>query len=195
MFTGIIESVGVLEETRLDGNNRVLIINSAIAADLKVDQSLSHNGVCLTVTSLIGADRYQVVAVPETLQRTNLGALSLGDLINLERSMVLGGRLDGHLVQGHVDQTVTCESIREVNGSWEFVFEFGGKHPIIEKGSVCLNGVSLTCYNLTENTFQVSVIPYTYENTNFKSIKPGNLVNLEFDMIGKYLAAILNLRS
>jgi riboflavin synthase len=195
MFTGIIESVGILAETREEGSNRILTIESEIAVELKIDQSLSHNGVCLTVSYLFHPDRYQVTAVPETLQRSNLGLLAVGELVNLERAMVLGGRLDGHLVQGHVDQTAVCKSIKELDGSWEFVFEYEAGHPLIEKGSICVNGVSLTCYDLTKNTFQVSVIPYTYEHTNFKHLAPGNLVNLEFDMIGKYLAAISDLRS
>jgi riboflavin synthase len=195
MFTGIIESVGILAESREEGANRILTIESEIASELKVDQSLSHNGVCLTVAFLVGPDRYQVTAVPETLQRSNLGTLTPGAFINLERAMVLGGRLDGHLVQGHVDQTAVCKDIRELDGSWEFVFEFRSekKHPLIEKGSICVNGVSLTCYDLTECTFQVSIIPYSFENTNFKQLRPGQLVNLEFDMIGKYLRAISDL--
>jgi riboflavin synthase len=195
MFTGIIESVGILAESREEGGNRILTIESEIASELKVDQSLSHNGVCLTVAFLVGPDRYQVTAVPETLQRSNLGTLTPGAFINLERAMVLGGRLDGHLVQGHVDQTAVCKDIRELDGSWEFVFEFRSekKHPLIEKGSICVNGVSLTCYDLTECTFQVSIIPYSFENTNFKQLRPGQLVNLEFDMIGKYLRAISDL--
>jgi riboflavin synthase len=195
MFTGIIESVGILAESREEGGNRILTIESEIASELKVDQSLSHNGVCLTVAFLVGRDRYQVTAVPETLQRSNLGTLTQGAFINLERAMLLGGRLDGHLVQGHVDQTAVCKDIRELDGSWEFVFEFRSekKHPLIEKGSICVNGVSLTCYDLTECTFQVSIIPYSFENTNFKQLRPGQLVNLEFDMIGKYLRAISDL--
>jgi riboflavin synthase len=197
MFTGIVESVGILAESLEEGGNRILTIESEIAGELKVDQSLSHNGVCLTVAFLVGPDRYQVTAVPETLQRSNLGTLTPGAFINLERAMVLGGRLDGHLVQGHVDQTAVCKDIRELDGSWEFVFEFRSekKHPLIEKGSICVNGVSLTCYDLTESTFQVSIIPYSFENTNFKQLRPGQLVNLEFDMIGKYLWAITDLRA
>lgn len=191
MFTGIIEAFGIINEVEDSGDNRVFTIQSDIASELKVDQSLSHNGVCLTVSSLLSPDRYQVVAVPETLRRSNLGKLSKGDLVNLERAMVLGGRLDGHLVQGHVDQTAICETIHELDGSWEFVFKYEPTHPIIEKGSICVNGVSLTCYNLTKDTFQVSVIPYTYENTNFRQLQPGKLVNLEFDMIGKYVQVLL----
>ena len=191
MFTGIIEAFGLVTATEVQGDNRVFTIESEIAAELKVDQSVSHNGVCLTVSSLVSPERYQVTAVPETLQRSNLGALAPGDLVNLERAMVLGGRLDGHLVQGHVDQTATCKHIKELDGSWEFVFEYESDHPLIEKGSVCLNGVSLTCYNISADSFQVSIIPYTFEHTNFKNLRPGDQVNLEFDMIGKYVQRLL----
>ena len=193
MFTGIVETIGVVAGTSTVKGNRVFTISSHLTAELRVDQSVSHNGVCLTVSSLVAPDCYQVVAVPETLRRSNLGSLSKGDLVNLERAMVLGGRLDGHLVQGHVDQTAVCKTIRELDGSWEFVFELEEKphHPIIEKGSVCVSGVSLTCYNINGNTFQVSIIPYTFENTNFRNLKPGHRVNLEFDMIGKYVQALL----
>ena len=193
MFTGIIETFGIVSATDVEGDNRIFTIESKIARELKVDQSVSHNGVCLTVSSLAGPERYQVTAVPETLRRSNLGALSPGDQVNLERAMVLGGRLDGHLVQGHVDQTATCKQIKELDGSWEFVFEYdpGSKHPLIEKGSVCVNGVSLTCYDISADSFQVSIIPYTYEHTNFKNLRPGDQVNLEFDMIGKYVQALL----
>jgi riboflavin synthase len=193
MFTGIVETIGVIIENNPAKDNRVFTISSHLASELQVDQSVSHNGVCLTVSSLVSPDRYQVVAVPETLQRSNLDMLSKGDLVNLERAMVLGARLDGHLVQGHVDQTAVCKTIRELEGSWEFVFELEQEplHPLVEKGSVCVNGISLTCYNLTGNTFQVSVIPYTYENTNFRELKQGARVNLEYDMIGKYVQALL----
>jgi len=194
MFTGIIEATGKVMEVEPAGGNRILTLQAPIASQLKVDQSLSHNGVCLTVTSLIAPDRYQVAAVPETLQRSNLGALSIGDLVNLERAMKMGGRLDGHLVQGHVDQTAKFSAVKDVEGSWEFIFEFDSKpnHPLIEKGSICVNGVSLTCYNITDNSFQVSIIPYTYEHTNFNSLKPGDPVNLEFDMIGKYIRSLIS---
>lgn len=193
MFTGIIETLGEVINVENSGTNRILTIKSSLAPKLQVDQSVSHNGVCLTVSSLNGPDRYQVTAVPETLQRSNLGALSQGDLINLERSMVLGGRVDGHLVQGHVDQTAVCKSVKDLNGSWEFVFECAENtdQVLVEKGSVCVNGVSLTCYNVSDFAFQVSIIPYTYENTNFKKLVPGQPVNLEFDLIGKYVQALL----
>lgn len=196
MFTGIIETTGSISEVKQDGGNRIFSIQSELAPDLKVDQSLSHNGVCLTVTSLLAADCYQVVAVPETLQRSNLGGLETGESLNLERAMKIGGRLDGHLVQGHVDQMAVCQAVKDLDGSWEFIFEFVSipQHPLIEKGSICVNGVSLTCYNLTESTFQVSIIPYTFDHTNFKHLQPGDPVNLEFDMIGKYIQAISNLK-
>jgi len=193
MFTGIIETLGEITQIDTDLGNRVFTINSDIAPELKVDQSVSHNGVCLTVSSLDGPDGYQVVAVSETLDRTNLRSLAVGDLVNLERSMVLSSRLDGHLVQGHVDQTAICKSINETNGSWAFVFEFetSSDHVLIDKGSICVNGVSLTCFNVSESSFEVAIIPYTYENTNFKNLSPGDSVNLEFDVIGKYVQAAL----
>ena len=195
MFTGIIETTGLVSEIAKDGGNQMFTIQSDLTPELKVDQSLSHNGVCLTVTSLLAPDRYQVVAVPETLQRSNLGGVETGERLNLERAMKVGGRLDGHLVQGHVDQMAVCQVVKDLDGSWEFVFEFATEplHPLIEKGSICVNGVSLTCYNLTERTFQVSIIPYTFNNTNFKHLQSGDQVNLEFDMIGKYIQAISNL--
>lgn len=193
MFTGIIETLGEITQIDTDSGNRVFTIKSDIAPELKVDQSVSHNGVCLTVSSLDGPDRYQVVAVSETLDRTNLGSLAIGDLVNLERSMVLGGRIDGHMVQGHVDQTAICKSINETNGSWALVFEFetSSDHVLIEKGSICVNGVSLSCFNVSESSFEVAIIPYTYENTNFKDLSPGDSVNLEFDVIGKYVQAVM----
>jgi riboflavin synthase len=193
MFTGIVETLGEIRKVEPSGGNRIFTIKSSMASELKVDQSVSHNGVCLTVSSLLAPDRYQVVAVPETLKRSNLGMLVAGDFINLERSMILGGRVDGHLVQGHVDQTGICKSINEIDGSWEFIFGLANdtSHILIEKGSICVNGVSLTCYNIADNCFQVSIIPYTYENTNFKYLKSGDVVNLEFDMIGKYVHALL----
>ncbi len=192
MFTGIIETTGSVSEVMQDGGNRIFTIQSDLASELKVDQSLSHNGVCLTVTSLLAPDRYQVVAVPETLQRSNLGGVETGERLNLERAMKIGGRLDGHLVQGHVDQMAVCQEVKDLEGSWEFIFELISKpqHVLIEKGSICVNGVSLTCYNITESSFQVSIIPYTFDHTNFKFLKPGDQVNLEFDMIGKYVQAI-----
>jgi len=195
MFTGIVEALGEVEKIKADGGNLVFTIKSDITHELQIDQSVAHNGVCLTVSVLETPELYQVVAVPETLQRSNLRQLNKGDLINLERSMIFGGRVDGHLVQGHVDQTAICKSINEIDGSWEFIFDFdiNPSHVLIEKGSICINGVSLTCYNLVDNSFQVSVIPYTYQNTNFKNLEVGKAVNLEFDMIGKYIQKSIKL--
>ena len=194
MFTGIIEALGEIKQISTEGSNRVFTIQSAIASEFKVDQSVSHNGVCLTVTSLISPDGYQVAAVSETLERSNLGSLKVGDLVNLERSMVLGGRLDGHLVQGHVDQTAICKSIRDTEGSWAFCFEFDpdNNQIVVEKGSICVNGVSLTCFNVSGMSFEVTIIPYTYLHTNFCTLKPGYTVNLEFDVIGKYIQAVID---
>ena len=195
MFTGIIETPGEIIQIDVERNNRVFTIKSEIVSELKVDQSLSHNGVCLTVIS-VPPDGYQVVAVSETLERSNLGSLTVGDLVNLERSIILGDRLDGHLVQGHVDHTAICKSINETNGSWAFVFEFetSSDHVLIEKGSICINGVSLTCFNVSESSFEVAIIPYTYENTNFNNLSSGDVVNLEFDVIGKYVQAVMGRR-
>ena len=191
MFTGIIEAFGKLRKVEKEGANCIFTVESVISHELKVDQSLSHNGVCLTVANLVSNNSYQVVAVPETLQRSNLGLVSTGDLINLERAMILGGRLDGHLVQGHVDQTAVCEQIKELDGSWEYKFRFVDtpNHKLIEKGSICVNGVSLTCYNIRQLSFQISIIPYTYHHTNFQNLKPEDIVNIEFDMVGKYIEA------
>jgi len=196
MFTGIIEAFGEIKLIEKDASNRVFTIQSSIAPELKVDQSVSHNGVCLTVTSLVAPDRYKIAAVSETLDRTNLGSLAIGDLVNLERSMVLGGRIDGHMVQGHIDQTAICKSINDTDGSWAFVFEFesSGDHMLVEKGSICVNGVSLTCFNVSEKSFEVAVIPFTFQHTNFSDLKSGDRVNLEFDIIGKYIQSIMDSR-
>lgn len=194
MFTGIIEALGKIKAKHTEGSNCVLTIETSMAAELKVDQSVSHNGVCLTVTDLLAENQYQVVAVEETLQKSNLGDLAVGSLINLERSMTWGGRVDGHLVQGHVDTTGTCTQVVEKDGSWNFIFQFqaGDKHHlVVEKGSICINGVSLTCFNTTNNSFEVTIIPYTYEHTNFHKIEPGDRVNLEFDIIGKYVQRLM----
>ena len=194
MFTGIVESMGEIMQAVDEEGNVVFTIKSDIANELKIDQSISHNGVCLTVTALSPEDQYQVVAVAETLSRSNLGSLSVGQKVNLERSMVLGGRLDGHIVQGHVDQTGTCSSVNDLGGSWEFRFEFEPQpnQLIVEKGSITINGVSLTCFDITDSSFKVAIIPYTFHNTNFNHIKPGDMVNLEFDIIGKYVQATMN---
>lgn len=189
MFTGIIETMGIVEEIKLNGSNKEFIISSAISNELKVDQSLAHNGVCLTVTAIENG-KHCVTAIDETLLRSNLEALKIGDSINLERAMSGLSRFDGHLVQGHVDTVGVVRSILDKDGSWIFTFNFPeeNKHLLVDKGSVCINGVSLTVINPTSNTFQVAIIPYTFENTSFKMLKEGDSVNLEFDILGKYIA-------
>ena len=192
MFTGIVETVGIVKEMKPDGSNLHFRIHSGITKDLKVDQSISHNGVCLTATKLDGDD-YWVTAVKETLIKSNLGDLQTGSLVNLERCMLNNGRFDGHIVQGHVDQTGLCKAIKEENGSWLFDFEYdpSSKNITVEKGSIAVNGVSLTCFNSRANGFSVAIIPYTFEHTNFKSLRIGDKVNLEFDIIGKYVSKLL----
>jgi riboflavin synthase len=188
MFTGIIESLGKITAVETHGTNKSYWLVSNISHELKIDQSLSHNGVCLTVEA-IGEDNYKVTAIEETLKKTNLATWNIDDEINLERCMQMNGRIDGHLVQGHVDATAICIGKKTLDGSWEFTFEFDKKFAslLIEKGSVCINGTSLTAFNVGENTFTVAIIPYTFEHTNFKHLSPQMLVNIEFDMIGKYL--------
>lgn len=188
MFTGIIETLGKVKELKQDQSNVHLSIESDITSELKIDQSVAHNGVCLTVVS-IDDDNYTVTAIEETLSKTNLNHLAVGDSINLERAMKLGDRLDGHIVQGHVDQTAICKQIEEAEGSWVFTFSYDKSlHNItIEKGSITVNGVSLTVVNSKKNEFSVAIIPYTYEHTTFKQLKSGSVVNLEFDVIGKYV--------
>src|SRR5680860_1756279 len=194
MFTGIIEEVGeVIESTREKGNLHIKIA-AKMVPELKIDQSVAHNGVCLTVVN-IKDGVYTVTAIKETQEKTSLGNLKQGDRVNLERAMILGDRLDGHIVQGHVDQTGICKNIKEENGSWVFIFEYNpGLHNItIEKGSITIDGVSLTVVNSKLNEFSVAIIPYTYNNTNFKQLKKGGKVNLEFDMIGKYVKRLTEL--
>ena len=188
MFTGIIENTGLVKNIEQNGSNISFWIESPLSEDLKVDQSLSHNGVCLTIEAINGK-MHKVTAIAETLEKTNLGELKKECFVNLERCMQLNGRLDGHIVQGHVDTTAQCIELTEKNGSWEYIFEIDEKFAglIIEKGSITLNGISLTIFNITSNNFTVAIIPYTYENTNINKIKPGNKVNIEFDMIGKYV--------
>jgi riboflavin synthase len=188
MFTGIIESFGEVREVAATGANKTFWLRSDLAASLKVDQSLAHDGVCLTVEEIDG-DRYRVTAVAETLDKTALNRWTTGTLVNLERSLLPSSRLDGHFVQGHVDGTGTCDRIRERQGSWEMSFSFPKKFAplVIEKGSICLNGISLTIYNVKKKRFTVAVIPYTFEHTNMKQMAQGDPVNLEFDLIGKYL--------
>lgn len=195
MFTGIIETLGIVKEIQKDGGNLHLTISSDITKELKIDQSVAHNGVCLTVVAIDNND-YTVTAIKETIYKTTLGEWQVGDLINLERAMKLGDRLDGHIVQGHVDQTGVCKSVTEANGSWYFSFEYDSKlnNITIEKGSITVNGVSLTVVNSQPNGFTVAIIPYTFEHTNFKTFKVGSKINLEFDVVGKYVARLHALR-
>jgi riboflavin synthase len=195
MFTGIIETLGKVEKLEKDGGNLHLTVSSGITSELKIDQSVSHNGVCLTVVSNNG-DSYTVTAIEETLNKTNLGNLKVGDTVNLERAMVLGARLDGHIVQGHVDQTAVCQSVAEQDGSWVYTFIYDSKlnNVTIEKGSITVDGVSLTVVDSQKDKFSVAIIPYTYEHTRFHTYKVGTRVNLEFDVVGKYVARLLELR-
>lgn len=191
MFTGIIESIGVVKSIHHDKSNINFSIISDLTSELKVDQSISHNGVCLTVVNL-EKDSYTVTAIKETLDKTNLGKLKLGDQLNLERCLKVGDRLDGHFVQGHVDQIATCISVDNENGSWVFTFKYSplNNNITIEKGSITVNGVSLTVVNSKESEFSVAIIPYTFDNTNFNRFKAGTLVNLEFDVFGKYITKL-----
>ena len=195
MFTGIIETLGKIQDIRNENDNLHISVQSAITHELKIDQSVAHNGVCLTVID-IKNDIYTVTAIAETINKTNLGNWQIGDALNLERAMLLGARLDGHIVQGHVDQTGTCIAVREAGGSWYYTFEYNKNRSniTIEKGSITVNGVSLTVVDSKENEFSVAIIPYTYEHTNFHSFKVGTKINLEFDVIGKYVARLYTLR-
>jgi riboflavin synthase len=197
MFTGIVEEAATVVALEKDKENLHITMKCSFTDELKIDQSISHNGVCLTVVSK--SDKtYTVTAIHETLIKSNLGNLNIGDKVNLERSAKLDGRLDGHIVQGHVDQTAVCTEVRESEGSWYYTFEYTplqDDYITVEKGSVCVNGVSLTVVNSRDTSFQVAIIPFTYEATNFHQIKPGTLVNLEFDIIGKYIAKILKQQS
>ena len=195
MFTGIIENLSEIKEINKEGDNLSISLISKITNELKIDQSLSHNGVCLTVVD-INDNIYKVTAIKETILKSSIKNWRIGDIINIERAMKLGDRLDGHMVQGHVDQTATCTKISEENGSWYFYFEYQKSNNLtIEKGSISINGVSLTIVESMDNGFSVAIIPYTYENTNFKNIKVGDLVNIEFDMIGKYIQKIIKAQS
>lgn len=191
MFTGIIETLGAIQEIKKEKNNVHITINASITGELKIDQSVAHNGVCLTVVA-IKDTFYTVTAIAETINKTNLSDWKVGDSINLERAMKLGDRLDGHIVQGHVDQTGVCISAEETNGSWRYSFEYDEKlnNITIEKGSITVNGVSLTVVNSKKNEFSVAIIPYTYEHTNFKTFEVGTKINLEFDVIGKYVSRL-----
>ena len=192
MFTGIIEALGRVEKIEQEGSNYHLTIRSSISDELKIDQSVSHNGVCLTVVAL-AAETHTVTAIEETLQRSNLGDLQVGDTVNLERAMLASARLDGHIVQGHVDGTGECIAVTERDGSWYFRFRYtpSPQHLLVDKGSVCINGVSLTVVEPEADTFSVAIIPFTYEHTTFGTLKPGDRINLEFDIIGKYLGKYL----
>jgi len=191
MFTGIIETLGIIQDIQHEGGNLHLSVTSSITSSLKIDQSLAHNGICLTVVAIQGTI-YTVTAIHETIEKTTIGGWKIGDLLNLERAMKLDARLDGHLVQGHVDQIGHCTTIKESDGSWYFTFEYDSSYSniTIEKGSITVNGVSLTVVNSKQNEFSVAIIPYTYEHTNFKSFKIGSKINLEFDVIGKYVARL-----
>ncbi len=195
MFTGIIETLGKVIAIEREKENLHITIKNAVAHELKIDQSVAHNGVCLTVVA-IEQDTYTVTAIQETLDKTNLNHLAVGDTVNLERAMKLGDRLDGHIVQGHVDQVATCTDISEQDGSWFFTFEYDPalNNITIEKGSITVNGTSLTVVNSQKNSFSVAIIPYTYEHTNFNTFKEGTVVNLEFDVIGKYVARLQQLQ-
>jgi len=188
MFTGIIETLGTVKQLTTVKDNLDITIESSITNQLKIDQSVAHNGVCLTVVE-INDDQYKVTAIKETLDKTNIGDLQINDIVNIERAMKLGDRLDGHIVQGHVDQTAICIEATETNGSWLYTFEYDPKlnNITIEKGSITVNGVSLTVVNSQKNSFSVAIIPYTYEHTNFNQFKIGTKINLEFDVIGKYV--------
>ena len=191
MFTGIIETLGIVKDIVKEEENLHLTITSSITNELKIDQSVAHNGVCLTVVG-IENESYTVTAIKETIDKTNVGDWKINDIVNLERAMKLGDRLDGHIVQGHVDQVGLCKSVEETDGSWKFTFEYDAalNNITIEKGSITVNGVSLTVVNSKINEFSVAIIPYTFEHTNFKSFKIGTKINLEFDVIGKYVAKL-----
>ena len=196
MFTGIIEQTGTVTDIISIGTNKTFWLSSPISNDLKIDQSVSHNGVCLTVEELKDG-QHRLTAIEETLVKTDLDSWRTGTVVNLERCLQMNGRLDGHIVQGHVDQVGTCTSVKDASGSWYFTFMYdaGPNNITIEKGSITVNGVSLTVVNSKANEFSVAIIPYTYEHTNFKNIKPGTVVNLEFDVVGKYVARLHALRS
>ena len=192
MFTGIIETLGTITTIRTEGTNKHFTLTAPFVHELKIDQSVAHNGVCLTVVA-IENNTYTVTAIDETLRKTNLGFWQENDTVNLERCMPAGGRFDGHIVQGHVDQTAICKTVEDQNGSWLFTFEYDASQGniTVEKGSICVNGISLTVVNSQASAFSVAIIPYTFEHTNLHTVKPGTTVNLEFDIIGKYIARIL----
>lgn len=193
MFTGIIETLGTVQEIKKEGTNVQFGLSSDIMQELKVDQSVAHNGVCLTVTA-VDSNKFWVTAIDETLNKTNLGALEVGSLVNLERCMLINGRFDGHIVQGHVDQVGECVSITQQDGSWLIDIEYDPTldNVTVEKGSITINGISLTCFNSKDNGFTVAIIPYTFEHTSMKTLNAGDKVNLEFDIVGKYVQRLMN---
>lgn len=200
MFSGIVEEAAQVVALQSDKGNLHLTMKCSFVNELKIDQSVAHNGVCLTVVSMT-EDTYTVTAIKETLERSNLGNLKVGDKVNLERSMLMNGRLDGHIVQGHVDQTAVCAEVKEADGSWYYTFEYAFDKEMarqgymtVEKGSVCVNGVSLTVCNSQQNSFQVAIIPYMHDNTNFCQIEKGTVVNLEFDIVGKYISKMMQFK-
>lgn len=193
MFTGIIEQLGKVKKIKKEGSNIHYTLTAPFLEELKIDQSVAHNGVCLTVVKIENKE-YVVTAIQETLDKTSLKNWKIGDLVNLERCMPANGRFDGHIVQGHVDTTATCRNIRSIDGSWEFEFTYNSEHVTVEKGSITINGTSLTVVNSTDNSFSVHIIPYTYDNTVFHTLKAGDIVNLEFDIIGKYVDRLLEKR-
>lgn len=195
MFTGIIECLGKVVSLEKKSGNLDLVISSPFSHELKIDQSVSHNGVCLTVVD-VNENTHRVTAIDETLKKTNIGALQIGDEVNLERCTKVGDRFDGHIVQGHVDQTGEYVSVEEQNGSWLYTFKYSPskQNIVVEKGSICINGISLTAFNAKDDLFSVAIIPYTFEHTNIKQIKKGSLINLEFDIIGKYVARMLEFK-
>lgn len=193
MFTGIIETIGEIVGIEKDQTNIHFTVKSAITKELKIDQSVAHNGCCLTVVNIEG-DHYTVTAIDETLLKTNLGTWELGSKVNLERCMQLGARLDGHIVQGHVDTTGVCTNVENLEGSWKFTFQYDVNLPTVQKGSITVNGVSLTVVDSEEGLFSVCIIPYTFEHTNFHTFQKGTKVNLEFDIIGKYVARLMELK-
>ena len=196
MFTGIIEDLGIVSGLKQEFDNLHITIKSAITHELKIDQSVAHNGVCLTVVHIENG-HYTVTAIKETLDKTNLQSLKVNDIVNLERAMKLGDRLDGHIVQGHVDQTAVCTQVEEANGSWIYTFKYDSSlnNITIEKGSITINGTSLTVVNSKTDSFSVAIIPYTYNHTNFNTFKVGTVVNLEFDVLGKYVSKLLSLNN
>ena len=193
MFTGIIEQLGTVKDLEREGGNLHLTVEAEMSPELKIDQSVAHNGVCLTIVAIDGK-QYTVTVIQETLDKTNIGELQIGNVINLERCMKMGGRLDGHIVQGHIDKTAICTEVKTEDGSWVFRFEYDKNSPsevTVEKGSITVNGTSLTVVKSKDNGFSVCIIPYTYENTSFRNLKQGDKVNLEFDIIGKYVARMM----